>query len=314
MRRFIITIFIAALGLTASFLYITTQRKNSYCLVGAFLSDRPLKEDIVNFKNNYGKKPFLVLVFVDWDNYIDEKVIADVYFSDCVLFISWEPWRAHLKEGINFDKLLAGDYDTYIAEFASKIREINKPVFIRFAHEMNGDWYPWSGIKTGEDRFKAAYKYIKDTFDSEGADNVKWVFSLNWQNIPAENDYKLYYPGDDYADYIGIDGYNWGNTQSWSKWMSFEDIFSQRYTEIKTRFKKPIIISEFSSTGSGGNKAEWIADAFGNIKKMKSIKAAVLFNIDKETDWSFPLDKESGKELKLQLKDNHFRDKGDLYD
>ncbi|UCD14932.1 MAG: hypothetical protein JSV34_04200 [Candidatus Omnitrophota bacterium] len=306
MKKFIIVIFILVLGFILFFLNI--RKEDSYCLTGAFLSDKPTKEDIVNFKNTYGKKPFLVLVFVDWDNFVDEKVTEDVYSSGCILFVSWEPWYAHVKEGVDFDELLAGKHDGYIKEFASKIKGINKPVLIRFAHEMNGDWYPWAGIKVGADKFKAGYRYVKGIFDSENADNVKWVFSINWQNIPQENDYRLYYPQDENIDYIGIDGYNWGNTQSWSKWMSFEDIFSQKYTEITTNLKKPVIISEFSSTSSGGNKAMWIRKALIDMKKMENIKAFVLFNVDKETDWSFSINSLSGKELKKQLKDGYFKD------
>jgi len=96
--------------------------------------------------------------------------------------------------------------------------------------------------------------------------------------------------------------------------MSFKEIFQKRYHEIVAHFNKPIIISEFSTTSSGGNKSEWIREAMSNIKKMGKIKAFVLFNVDKETDWSFPINKEFGRELRRQLKDNYFRDKGGLYD
>ena len=42
----------------------------SYCLTGAFLGGRPTREDIVGFRNKYGKKPLLVMVFVDWTRFM----------------------------------------------------------------------------------------------------------------------------------------------------------------------------------------------------------------------------------------------------
>ena len=124
-----------------------------------------------------------------------------------------------------------------------------------------------------------------------------------------ENNFMLHYPGDEYVDYVGIDGYNWGNTKSWSRWMSFRDIFEERYRQALDHFKKPVIISEFSSTSSGGDKRTWIKEAMRDIRRMRNIKAFVLFNIDKETDWSFPADTSFGKEFKSQLEDRYFVDK-----
>ncbi|NQT47319.1 MAG: dockerin [Candidatus Omnitrophica bacterium] len=287
---------------------------SDYCLIGAFIADKPTKENIEDFQVSFGKKPYVVMVFVDWDNFVDGKVIRDVYAEECVLMVTWEPWYAVDKRGIDYNAILTGNMDSYIRDFAKKLKRINKPVFLRFAHEMNGDWYPWSASKIGAEKYIAIYRHIKDIFDDINADNVRWVFSINSENVPRENNYTDCYPGDGYVNFIGMDGYNWGNTKPWSKWVSFKEIFQKRCNEITTHFKKPIIISEFSTTSSGGDKAAWIRDAMANIKEMKKIKAFVLFNLDKETDWSFPIDKDYGKELRSQLSDNYFKDKGGLDD
>jgi len=179
---------------------------------------------------------------------------------------------------------------------------------------MNGNWYPWSASRIGAPKHSAVYRYIRNIFDELSVDNVKWIFSINWEDIPRENNYMNCYPGDEYVDFIGLDGYNWGNTKPWSRWMSFKEIFDKRYEEAAVHFKKPIIISEFSSTSSGGDKMMWIREAMAEIKNMKEIRGFVLFNVNKETDWSFPIDRDSGKELRLQLKDDYFKDKDGLYD
>jgi len=288
-----------------------SPKPTSGCLTGAFLADKPSKQDIVSFNDKYGKKPFLVMVFIDWDNFVDKKVIEDVYSQDCVLFVTWEPWHANRKEPINYDGLLSGEYDQYINEFAKEIKQIKGDVFLRFAHEMNGNWYPWSGTKIGKDKFVANYRYVKDAFDKIETSNVRWVFSINWEDIPQENNhFSQYYPGDDYVDFFGIDGYNWGNTKSWSRWMSFSEIFDTRYNEVVNNFEKPVLISEFSSTSSGGDKTVWIKKAMTDIKRLKNIKGFVLFNVDKETDWSFPLYEKWSVEFKKQLEAPYFKDNG----
>lgn len=305
MRR----LFFLSLVLAVVLLSSCAQQMQSGCFTGAFLADRPSKEDIGAFRTWYGKKPYLVMVFIDWGRFVDEQVIKDVYSEDCVLFVTWEPSEAAEQKGIDYDEFLSGKYDRYIKSFAGSLKAVKGEVFLRFAHEMNGDWYPWSGTKIGKDKFVAIYRYVKHIFDQLDATNVKWVFSVNWEDVPRENNhFALYYPGDNYVDYIGIDGYNWGNTQPWSKWMSFKDIFGARYTEAVAHFKKPVLISEFSSTSSGGDKTKWIKEAMDAIKKMPNVEAFVLFNVDKETDWRFPAEDASGKEFKQQLESNYFEE------
>jgi len=283
-----------------------------HCLTGAFLADTPVREHITAFQKNFGKKPFLVMVFVDWNNFVDNKTVEDINSEDCSLFITWEPWQAVEKKGIDYNRLLTGEYDRYITGFAEQLKTLDNDVYIRFAHEMNGNWYPWSGVKIGRNKYIAVYRYIKDLCDKtvkSGSNRLKWVFSVNWQDVPEENNsFIQYYPGDEYVDYIGIDGYNWGDSGSWSGWQSFRKIFRTRYRQIMRHFNKPVIITEFSSTSSGGDKAVWISRAMTDIGKMPGIKAFILFNVDKETDWSFPAETDWGRQLKEKLKNPYFKD------
>ncbi|MFO8052561.1 MAG: glycosyl hydrolase [Candidatus Omnitrophota bacterium] len=292
--------------------YMEQLGKNNYCLTGAFLADRPTRNEIQEFRNNYGKKPYLVMVFIDWGNFIEEDVYQDIFAAGSVPFITWEPWQAETKAGIEFDQILSGEYDQYIIKFIERITKFKKLVFLRFAHEASGNWYPWAGKKVGAAKLIAVQRYLKDLVDKQGPNQVKWVFSVNWQDIPADKDnfFMNYYPGKDYVDYFGIDGYNWGDTQEWSQWMEFGEIFKEPYQIITSQTNKPIIISEFGSAQSGGNKAKWIKNAFKTIKKMKRIKGFVLFNLDKEAAWRFRPQSAAGKQLKKELKEPYFWEKG----
>ncbi len=313
MRGFRYVALLILLFVAASLVYLYIVKVTSQCLTGAFLTDAPSPESIKDFKKAYGKKPFLVMVFTGWDDLVKEETIKDINAKNCALMVTWEPWDQVTKEAIDYNKLISGHYDGYIASFAERLKLSNEPVFIRFAHEANGNWYPWSGERIGKEKYIAVYRHVKNKFDEMKMINVKWVFSVNWEDVPkAGNNFALYYPGDKYVDFIGIDGYNWGNTKNWSKWISFKDIFDNRIKEAKRIFKKPVIISEFSSASGGGDKALWIKEALLYIRKTKNVAAFILFNVDKEADWSFSADTKWGKELKLQLEDSYFKDSGSL--
>ncbi len=310
MKRLSFVVIITVLILITVLSFDCRSKTQSHCLTGAFLTDNPTRENIDDFKKSYGKKPFLVMVFAGWGDLVGENIIKDVYAEDCVLIVTWEPWNPATREAIDYDKVLTGGYDGYIESFAERLKSSGGTVFIRFAHEMNGDWYPWSGLKIGKEKYIALYRYVKSKFNANKLQHVKWIDPVNLEDVHAENNqFKLYYPGDDFVDYVGIDGYNWGNTKSWSGWMDFKEIFEKRYEEIIALVKKPVLISEFSSTGSGGDKAVWIKKAMNDIKRMKNVIGFVLLNVDKETDWSFPADTAPGKELRDQLKDSWFKDR-----
>lgn len=304
MKYLIFLIFVFCL-----FLFLIFSNSMHYCWIGAFLKDNPTEDDIRSFRQEFGKKPYLVMIFIDWPRFVSEQTITSVYRKNSVLFITWEPWDASSKKGVPFEKIIAGEYDNYIKFFSSRIKDIKKPIFIRFAHEVNGDWYPWSGLNIESDKYVSAYRHIVDIFKKVKARNVFWVFSINWENVPRGNSFVNYYPGGKYVDYIGIDGYNWGNTQPWSRWMSFRDIFEPAIHESWRLFRKPIIISEFSTCSSGGDKGEWIREALGYIRKERRIKGFVLFNMDKEADWGFSGRSRYSQELKRQLADKHFVEK-----
>lgn len=295
--------------LLAGFLLGSCGRpEGSGCLTGAFIADRPTAAAIDEFQRDYGKKPFLVMTFLDWGKFPDDAVIRDVYGRGCTLVVTWEPWHAEQKAGIDYTGLLRGREDEYIRAFAEKLKAIGQPVFLRFAHEMNGDWYPWSAAKLGAARYQGVFRRVRRVFDQAGVSNVWWIFSVNAENVPAGNDPAFCYPGDRFVDYVGLDGYNWGTTQTWSQWRSFVEIFSKSYSETVRNHKKPVIVTEFASASKGGDKAAWIADAFKSVKRMPKIKGLVLFNIDKEADWKCPPGTASGREVSAGFSGSYFRD------
>ena len=72
------------------------------------------------------------------------------------------------------------------------------------------------------------------------------------------------YPGDEYVDWTGLDGYNWGTNPARPTAGAASTTSSARPTTrspARSRPRKPLIVSEVGSTEYGGSKAAWIADA-----------------------------------------------------
>ena len=69
--------------------------------------------------------------------------------------------------------------------------------------------------------------------------NVKWIWTTNVTNHGEGATLTGNYPGDEYVDYISIDGYNWGKSQSWSSWKSFAQVFDDAYKAL-ANIDKPI--------------------------------------------------------------------------
>jgi hypothetical protein len=181
-----------------------------------------------------------------------------------------------------------------IRERAAGLRDFGRPVFLRFAHEMNGDWYPWAGPlnndpgrTNGPAKYVATWRHVHDLFAEEGASNVVWVWCPNRSSFPSTrwNDFRRYYPGDSYVDWVCIDGYNHGATEDWTAWRSFEEVFRPIYDAYAS--VKPIMVGETGSVELGGDKAQWIRDTHTVLKaSFPSVAAFVWFNIDKNGhDW-----------------------------
>jgi beta-mannanase len=188
--------------------------------------------------------------------------------------ITWEPTDTRLAGIAN------GRWDEVIRARAEAARAFGLPFFLRFAHEMNGNWYPWSGYYNGRDprRYVAAWRHVHDLFSEAGATNVIWVWSPHWKSFPTRrwNNFRRYYPGDAYVDWVGIDGYNHGPARWW-KWQSFDSLIRDVYGTYAVR--KPIMVSETSSVERGGSKAKWIAGMTGAIKRYIRIRAVVWFHL-----------------------------------
>jgi beta-mannanase len=263
-------------------------------------------ENISSFQTMIGKKLAVVLWYVHWQNPFPSAEADTVNANGSTPLITWEPWITH--ELGTLEAIASGSYESYVRSFLQAAKAWGKPLFLRFAHEMNGNWYPWDGVHNDPEKYKRAWIYICNIKKELKADNVSLVWCPNNTNQPdaSWNTVAAYYPGDDYVDWVGMDGYNWG----YEKWQSFDAVFSSVYNTLTSLTSKPLMIGEFAAAEQGGSKADWITDAFARIKSnYPRIKLFCWFNIKKERDWRVNSSSSSEAAFKSVLQDSYFSSK-----
>ncbi len=313
------------------------------CQVGAFwyveFDNDFTRQD--EFESLIGKQLAITMFFINFDTDFPTTWCNTIYSNHQTMpMITWEPYTGSDSSVSILDDILNGSYDSYITNFATDAKNWGHPVLLRWGHEMNADWYGWSGDKNGGDsqqdtsdidgdgntseaigpaKYVAAYKYVWNKFKEVGADNVYWVWCPNSKSFPAES-WNLainYYPGDQYVDWVGIDGYNTGDDTSSQDpvagygWKSFDEVFWNMYSYLDSAIPdKPFLIGEMASDEDDDDntrKASWITDAFSSMKQnYPRIKAFIWFHKYKEHEWQVDSSTNSLNAFKNAMADSYY--------
>jgi len=260
---------------------------------------------LTTFEDSAKKNVSIVMLYQGWGvpvtetdstRYFRTSWMNNVRSHGSIPMVTWEPWL--YTAGVDqpeyaLTNIIHGKFDDYVKKWAGDSKSWGHPYFLRFAAEMNGYWFPWServnGNQDGE--YVEAWRHVHDIFTSEGVTTVTWVWSPNVEYDDSSAALEGLYPGDDYVDWLGMDGYNWGTVKSDHVWQTFSEVFTQTYNHIITLSTKPLMVAETACAEQGGSKADWITDAYSTQipNNFEKIKAVIWFNEDKtmygETDW-----------------------------
>ena len=202
-------------------------------------------------------------------------------------------------ENFKLANITAGNYDSYITSWAQSAKAWGHPFFLRFAHEMNGWWYPWgegqinvggpivNGNQAGD--YVKAWQHVHNIFNTVGVTNATWVWCPNIIGSSQAAPLSQLYPGDGYVDWTCMDGYNNVTNPTISK--SFTQLFKPTYDQIiSIAPSKPMMIGETSTQNPSGIKPNWISSALVSElpNNFPNIKALVWFNwndADCSKDW-----------------------------
>ncbi len=215
--------------------------------------------------------------YTSWDVPYDPVPVNDLLSHGRTPLVTWQ---SHTQTPAD---IAAGRYDAYIRAWARGVGAAPGTVYVRLFPEMNGEWTPWNG---DPEALKSAWRHVVSVFRAEGTANVRWVFTPNVTDEPRtkENAMELYYPGAEFADVIGLDGYNWGTARPAIGWRTFDEVFESGYERITKLGDQPVWLAEVASSEQGGDKAEWVEDMLLSTA-FPRVAAMVWFNENKETDW-----------------------------
>src|SRR6266403_4994475 len=257
-------------------------------------------EEIEDFEQMVGKHQAIIASSSYWGEQSFPTANLNVLWRHGSLpLVFWSPWDKPYVQNRGPDKfslteIIAGTWDAYIDKWADAAREFGHPLVVVFGNEMNGEWFPWSGKFYGGDEwddeaenwkgpetYRRAYRHVVDRVRARGATNIKWMFHTNNYSSPVDtwNFAPSYYPGPDYADWLGLSVY--GQQYREEGLADIPSLVDWPYKEMSgVDPNKPIMIAEW---GTGefppGNKAAWIKQGLDLFRsRYPRIKAAVYWH------------------------------------
>ena len=99
------------------------------------------------------------------------------------------------------DNIKNGEADEEIDRFLDILAEYDRPIFLRFGYEFDGQWNSYRPKD-----FVEAWIYFYDKMEEKGVDNVAMVWqgaaycTGRFTGAPIED----WYPGDEYVDWVGL--------------------------------------------------------------------------------------------------------------
>ncbi|MSV35895.1 MAG: endoglucanase [Bryobacterales bacterium] len=287
----------------------------SQTLLGIYYGNQGWKMEQVQAVEAWqGKKHAVVNLFTDWTNTpkvmntLFGQQLPNIWNNGNVPMVTWEPFTGGQTPNDIEARIAAGQYNPYIANWAGRMKAFlsgpdgvygnadDRRAYVRLGHEMNGNWYPWSPAVGGNSPldYVAMWTRVRGVFSALQIDpaHLQWVWCVNAEDVGGFTA-EQFYPGNDYVDWVAIDGYNWGASQTWSTWKSPSDIYGPMLARVRatTGNRKPVALTEFASTSATASgvsvpvKSTWIGELFA-YASTNQIKMLCWFNTDKETDWA----------------------------
>lgn len=301
----------AIVGSSACCLYAGVAHAGA--MLGAYVDYDGWNTSVIDQFNADAAKPLAVINLFSsfdqgWGNLNTQA--SNIVSRNATPMITWMPVTSNRPEANLLGEITAGQWDSYINGWISNLKlwqasypaDKRPTVLLRFAHEFNGNWYPWSNDPNG---LQAAWRYLHNRFAQAGVSGVEWVWCANNVSVDSYNDVGRYYPGNDVVNWTALDGYNWGSNYSFTQWKGFAETFSIPYAKLVSTWPdKPVLLAEVASaeptdlpnpaygqdgsdSDAGQSKEAWVQDMYTRIMtEYPAIRAVAWFNTNKELNWA----------------------------
>ena len=172
---------------------------------------------------------------------------------------------------------------------------------IRFAHEFNGNWYPWSVDAADVADFRAAWARYRQ-LQQQYLPDALLVFSPNWESVSdTPYDWREAFPGADAVDLISIPYFGTETSASafWSRALSVDPTGAprgiQRHLEFAASVGLPFAVSEWGPMAAPGepDPAAYVLQMAQFFRANAGpgpgrVRYEILFNVDRD-DHAFTL-------------------------
>src|SRR3954468_9781211 len=256
------------------------------------------------FTQATGVSPSVAMYFYDFGGRVDSAALRRLRDSGRLPMMTWEPWN-HTTPSANpysLQAIAAGEFDAYLSAQGKALAAVGAPVAVRFAHEMNGSWYPWGQGVNGNTPadYVAAYRHVHDVITAAGATNVIWVWSpitvISRPNVPLAP----LYPGDGYVDWLGLRVYFRSPNAAYAA-----DIPSTLRELDRIAPAKPIYVAE-TSVLPGPNRPAMIHDLISGLLTIPNLVGLTWFNHDTNHDYRIDNDPPAAAQLAEELSSPYF--------
>lgn len=171
-------------------------------------------------------------------------------------------------------------------------------LYLRFAHEFNGDWYPWSVTASSVADFRSSWLRYR-ALQQEIFPQARLVFSVNSDTATAAGfDWRTAFPGAASVDVLAVDYYNmypWTNTvadfqalsRQYDRWGAPRGL--QRHQEFAQLVGLPFAVSEWGNNAAFGDAPVFVQQMHAFFAAHSGTGAGqlayeVYFNVIKDDD------------------------------
>ena len=204
-----------------------------------------------------------------------------------------------IGDGESWEQAASGAYDGRWRESLTKMHDLwgSRPgtLYIRFAHEMNGNWYPWKVTADDADAFVTSWKRFRE-LQQEIFPASKLVFCVNRESVGTGVDWRETFPGSQYVDVMGVDYYNQypyvGSAEDWEKSLTATTEGGapkglQAHLDFARSVGLPLVVPEWSGNSHNGDSTAFMQGmhdffAANAGSGPGQLMYEIVFNIDKD--------------------------------
>jgi beta-mannanase len=141
---------------------------------------------------------------------------------------------------------------------------------------------------TDPEQWQEAWRRVVGIARGQGATNVAFVFCTNTNDVggvPAE----AYWPGAEWVDVVGVDGYNWGWDAAGRPQVTAEQVIGPMYRRLTALHPTAEFVVGEIGCAAGPGKAAW-HEALYRSRRFPRLTRVAYFHEAKEQDWRLDSD------------------------